>query len=292
VSPAPLLASDLPRDFANALAARADRLRGFASPVVWYDTVSSTNDLADRAAMAGASHGTVVAADGQESGRGRMGRVWHSPPGAGLYVSAVLRPGEIGVAEGGASVAAAARITLSAGVACAEAVRNATGLPAAIKWPNDLVVGPRKVCGILAEAASSGGQLGSVILGYGINVLAVSYPPEIVERATSIEAELGRSVDRAEVFAESLACLAERLRQLSSGGFEAMLDAWRALSPSSTGARVEIVTPGGWVEAVTAGVDRDGALLAKTGGAVRRVVAGEVRWLFDGSRLSALGSRR
>ena len=87
MSPAPLLAGDLPRDFADALAARADRLRGFAAPVVWYDTVSSTNDVADRAAAAGAGHGTVVAADCQESGRGRMGRTWFSPPGAGLYVS-------------------------------------------------------------------------------------------------------------------------------------------------------------------------------------------------------------
>jgi BirA family transcriptional regulator, biotin operon repressor / biotin---[acetyl-CoA-carboxylase] ligase len=279
VSPVPLLAGDLPRDFADALAARADRLLGFAAPVVWYDTVSSTNDLADRAAAAGAGHGTVVAADCQESGRGRMGRTWHSPPGAGLYISAVLRPGEMGAAEGGAGVAAASRITLTAGVACAEALRNATGLPAAIKWPNDVVVGPRKVCGILAEAASSNGRLRHVILGYGINVLAASYPPEIAERATSIEAELGRFVDRAAVFAESLACLAERIRQLSAGGFDAMLDAWRTMSPSSTGARVEIVTPGGWTEAVTVGVDRDGALLAKAGAIVRRVVAGEVRWV-------------
>jgi BirA family transcriptional regulator, biotin operon repressor / biotin---[acetyl-CoA-carboxylase] ligase len=278
VSPAPRLAGDLPRDFADALAERSDRLRGFARPVIWYDAVSSTNDLADRAAAAGARHGTVVSADCQESGRGRMGRAWHSPPGAGVYVSAVLGPGEMGVAAGGAGVAVASRITLTAGVAMAEALRNATGLPAAIKWPNDLVVGPRKVCGILAEAASSDGRLRYVILGYGINVLAASYPPEIAESATSIEAELGRLVDRAAVFAESLACLAERIRQLPSGGFDAMLDSWRALSPSSTGARVEIVTPAGWTAAVTAGVDGDGALLAKTGGSVRRVVAGEVRW--------------
>ena len=110
-------------------------------------------------------------------------------------------------------------------------------------------------------------------------MLAASYPYEIAERATSIEAELGRSVDRAAVFAESLACLAERTRQLSAGGFGAMLDAWRRLSPSSTGARVEIATPAGWAAAVTAGVDHDGALLVRAGGLVRRVVAGEVRWV-------------
>ena len=278
MSATPLLAGDLPRDFAEALALRSDRLRGFASPVIWYDTVSSTNDLAERAAVAGARHGTAVAADCQENGRGRMGRNWHSPPGAGLYISAVLRPGEMGVADDGASVAAASRVTLTAGVACAEALWNATGLPATIKWPNDVVVGTRKVCGILAEAASCNGRLQHVILGYGINVLAASYPPEIAERATSIEAELGRSVDRAAVFAESLACLAERIRQLSAGGFSAMLDAWRVLSPSSTGARLELGTPAGWTQAVTAGIDGDGALLAQTGGIVRRVVAGEVRW--------------
>jgi BirA family biotin operon repressor/biotin-[acetyl-CoA-carboxylase] ligase len=279
VSPAPPLAGDLPRDFVDALADRSDRLHGFASPVIWYDTVSSTNDLAERVAAAGAGHGTVVAADCQESGRGRMGRTWHSPPGTGLYISAVLRLADMGVPDGGTGVAAASRVTLTAGVACAEALRNATGLPAAIKWPNDIVVGPRKVCGILAETASSDGRLQYVILGYGINVLAASYPYEIAERATSIEAELGRSVDRAAVFAESLACLAERSRQLSAGGFGAMLDAWRLLSPSSRGARVEIATPAGWTEAVTAGVDHDGALLVRAGGIVRRVVAGEVRWV-------------
>ena len=94
-----------------------------------------------------------------------------------------------------------------------------------------------------------------------------------------------KASDTAAVFAESLACLAERIRQLESGGFEAVLDAWRTLSPSSVGARVEITTPTGWTEAVTTGVDRDGALLAKAGGTVRRVVAGEVRWGSAGSRL-------
>ena len=273
----PLLAADLPQEFAAALAARADRLLGFGAPVAWYDSVSSTNDLADRAAEAGAPHGTVIAADRQAAGRGRMGRSWHSPPGTGLYVSVVLRPAEMGTADSG--VSAASWVTLTAGVACAEALRNATGLPAAIKWPNDLVVGPRKVCGILAEAASSSGRLRHVVLGYGVNVSAASYPPEIADRATSIEAELGRFVDRADVFAESLACLAERLRQASHGGFDAILDAWRALSPSSAGARVEVLAPSGWTPGTTAGVDREGALLVSVDGTLRRVVAGEVRWL-------------
>ena len=116
-------------------------------------------------------------------------------------------------------------MTLTAGVALADALRAATGLPAAIKWPNDLVIGHRKVCGILAEGAAIGETLRHVILGFGVNVLASAYPDEIADRATSIEAELGRPVDRGAVFAESLACLAERLRQISAGGFDAVLDA-------------------------------------------------------------------
>jgi BirA family biotin operon repressor/biotin-[acetyl-CoA-carboxylase] ligase len=272
-------AGEVPADFREALARRADRLRGFAARAEWYESVSSTNDVADRAAAAGADHGTVAAADRQENGRGRMGRTWHSPPGAGLYVSVVLRPAEIFGAAGADSLSEASSVTLTAGVALAEALRSATGLPVTVKWPNDLVVGPRKVCGILAEAATQGGQVRHIVLGFGVNVLAAAHPPEIAERATSIEAEVGRAVDRAEVFAESLARLAERLRHLSAGGFDGVLDAWRALSPTSVGARVDVASRDGWVPAVTAGVDRDGALLVEAGGATRRVVAGEVRWL-------------
>lgn len=286
----PLLASELPREFTAALACRADRLGGFASRVVWYESVSSTNDVADRAATAGADHGTVVAAEAQEAGRGRMGRSWHSPPGSGLYVSVVLRPAELVGAGGADPLAAASWITLTAGVALADALRRSTGLPADIKWPNDLVVGPRKVCGVLAEASTLGGDLRHVILGFGINVLASAYPPEIADRATSVEAELGRAADRAAVFAESLASLAERLRQLSNRGFSAILSDWRAMSPTSAGSRVTVLSSGAWVEAVTAGIDGDGALLVSVGGATRRVVAGEVRWQSDGSRHSD-GSR-
>jgi BirA family biotin operon repressor/biotin-[acetyl-CoA-carboxylase] ligase len=221
---------------------------------------------------------TVVAADGQQRGRGRLGRAWHSPPGAGLYVSVVLRPEALATAGAADTTLAAARITLTAGVALADALRAATGLPAAIKWPNDIVVGGRKVCGILAEGAAGGDRLRYVILGFGINVLAAPMPPDLAGLATSIQDEVGRPVERGEVFGESLACLAERLRQAAGGGFACVLDAWRARSPSSVGARVRVRGAGDWADAVTAGVDADGALLVRSHGGVRRVVAGEVRW--------------
>jgi BirA family transcriptional regulator, biotin operon repressor / biotin---[acetyl-CoA-carboxylase] ligase len=282
----PPAAGPLPDDVAAALARCSRRLGGFASRVIWYDTVASTNDLADRAAAAGAAHGTVVAAEAQEDGRGRLGRTWYSPPGAGLYVSVVIRPEELRAAgtdpaasRKPASPFAPAWVTLTAAVAIHDALRSAAGLTTDIKWPNDLVVGGRKICGILAEAVSSSGAVQHVTLGFGINVHAARYPPELAERTTSIEAEIGRPADRALVLAEALASLAERLRGLAVDGFDDVLARWRAASPSAIGAPVEVAAPGGWLPATTAGVDETGALLVEVDGTVRRIVAGEVRWL-------------
>ncbi len=279
-----MLSDPVPDDIVSALAARSGRLAGFAARLVYFETTSSTNDVADRLAAEGAAHGTVVVADAQQSGRGRMGRTWFSPPGAGLYVSVVLRAADLAgqpAAPVSAGVSVASAVSLTAGVALSEGIRTASGLPASIKWPNDLVVERRKLCGILAEASATAGLgLRHVVLGYGINIRPAAYPPDIAARATSLEGELGRSVDRAEVLAETLGTLAEWLRRVRAGGFEAMLARWRELSPSSSGARVEVVeSGGGWIAGTTAGVDDDGALLVSVGGSVRRVIAGEVRWI-------------
>lgn len=275
----------VPRDVAEAIEERAGRLRGFAARLLYFETVGSTNDVAERWAAEGADHGSVVVAEAQEQGRGRMGRDWFSPPGAGLYVSAVLRPealvdaGHAAAPMESTSVAAASSLTLTAGVALAEALRFSTGLRVDVKWPNDLVLDRRKLCGILTEASVSSGRLQHVVVGYGINLRPASYPPELAGRATSLEAELGRPVETGHVLAESLACLAERLRELPSGGFPRILERWTELSPSSRGAAVEVLDGGAWVPAWTQGVDADGALLVQTATGPRRVIAGEVRWL-------------
>lgn len=275
----------VPRDISEAIAERAGRLRGFATRLLYFETLGSTNDVADRLASEGADHGTVVVADEQDRGRGRMGREWFSPPGAGLYVSVVLRPeplagaGRGGTAFGPSTVASAASLTLTAGVALAEGLRFATGLPVDVKWPNDLAVARRKLCGILAEACVADNRLQHVVLGYGINLRPASYPPELAGRVTSLEAELGRPVDRGAVLAETLACLAERLRELPAGGFPRMLERWSQLSPSSRGAEVEVLDAGAWTPVRTAGIDADGALLVETPDGPRRVIAGEIRWL-------------
>lgn len=289
----------VPDDVTEALAQRATRLGPVAGRLLYFETVASTNDIADSLAAAGTGHGTVVVAETQQSGRGRMGRTWFSPPGAGLYVSVVLRPEVLqdpaasrfhALQEAGVSLASS--VSLTAGVALAEAIRAASGLPAAIKWPNDLVVERRKLCGILAEASTTDAHhLQHIVLGYGINVRSTAYPPDIAHRATSLERELGKQVDRAAVLAESLARLAEWLGPspageaggeagVPRGGFDAMLRRWRELSPSSRGAAVEVIRPGNqWVAGTTAGIDADGALLVSVSGQVERVIAGEVRWL-------------
>lgn len=272
-----------PLDIAEALEASRERRGRFGVPLYYFPTIGSTNDLAARLAADGAPEGTTVAAEAQTSGRGRLGRTWFSPQGAGLYVSVVFRP-DAGTRAAGGDTALArpglpAALTLASGVALAEAVRETTGLQVEIKWPNDLVVERRKLAGILAEASAQGSELDFVILGFGINVRPVTYPPEVAQRATSIEAELGRPVDRGLLLAKALENLAACREALRGGDVAGVLARWRRLSPGALGARVEWRTPAGPVTGRTAGLSEDGALLVERGGRIERVVAGDVIWL-------------
>ena len=269
----------LPSDLADALGSSLSRLAPLASPLHFYRTIGSTNDVAAELAVNGDREGAVVVAEQQTAGRGRRGRTWFSPPGSGLYVSAVLDPARAAVD----APRAVALLTLSAGVALVEGVEAATGLRLEIKWPNDLMVGRRKLAGILAETvvpagASAGVCSGPVVLGYGINVGAAAFPPELAHRATSLETEIGRPVDRAVVLIETLAALARRYGDLVAGRYDAILDAWRAHAPAALGAPVSWDTHLGRQEGATAGIDPGGALLVRIGERVERVVGGEVIW--------------
>jgi BirA family biotin operon repressor/biotin-[acetyl-CoA-carboxylase] ligase len=177
---------------------------------------------------------------------------------------------------------------MTAGVALAEAVEAMTGLRIGIKWPNDLIVSGRKLGGILAEAVplerSGAPQALNIVLGYGINVGPMAYPPGLADRAISLEGELGRGIDRGAMCVETLVAIARRYDDLLSGRFDAILDAWRARAPASRGARVAWSTLEGPRSGVTAGVDDHGALLVRAGSRVERIVAGEVTWIVGGSR--------
>jgi BirA family transcriptional regulator, biotin operon repressor / biotin---[acetyl-CoA-carboxylase] ligase len=278
------------------------RLGRLASTFLFFSSVGSTNDVAlersatrlarqraglsprsgeaakaedaeaaaERSAAPEDPEGLVVVADQQTAGRGRRGHSWFSPPGSGLYVSVVLAPAR----SSRDPARATSLMTLAAGVALAEGVAAATGLRVDLKWPNDLYVTRRKLAGILAEGAPDG----AVVVGYGINIGATAFPPELGDRATSVESELGRTVDRSHVLVETLAALSRRYEDLLAGRFDAILDAWHARAPGSRGARVQWETPEGPQSGTTDGVDAMGALLVRVGARIERLVAGEVIW--------------
>ncbi len=267
------MADPLPADLEAAIAAARPRLGPFSR--LWYHAdVPSTNDVALAMAAAGAPAGTAVLADRQRSGRGRRGRTWISPPGAGLYLSAIVRPPE--------SAPALALVTLAAGIAAARAVRAATGLDVELKWPNDLVVGRpwRKLGGLLCEAAGAAGEtVQAVVIGVGVNVQAAAYPPDIARRATSLETELGRGVDRPGLVVETLASLADVTARLWNGDRVWVVAEWRRLGRAGLGgAAVRWTDRGADRRGTACDIDEDGALLVETGGHRERLVAGEVIW--------------
>ena len=273
VNPSDPTPGGIPEALAEAIARARPRLGRLGSTLLYFPTIGSTNDIAlSRHAKASAERpeGLVVVADEQTAGRGRRGHAWFSPPGSGLYVSVVLAPATARVDP----LRATMLLTLAAGVALAEGIDAATGLPVSLKWPNDLLVSRRKVAGILAEAADR-----HVVVGYGINVASAAFPPELRDRATALESELGRLVDRHHVLVETLAALSRRYEDLLDGRFDAILDAWRRLAPAASGARVTWTTMAGTHSGVTAGIDDQGALLVQVGDRVERIVSGEITWL-------------
>jgi BirA family biotin operon repressor/biotin-[acetyl-CoA-carboxylase] ligase len=238
-----------------------------------YSEVGSTNDIAAEYGARGAAEGLVVVAETQTAGRGRFGRTWHSPPGSGVYVSVLFRP----------EAELASMLTLAGGVAICEAVRESTGLPAIIKWPNDLLApeGRRKLAGILVEGIATGRRVEQTVFGFGLNVRRSAYPPDLRGRATSLEEELGRPVEPELVLEFCLAALARRYEDLKQGRRAAVLDRWRELAPDARGTRIEWVRDGEVVRGVSAGIDADGALLAETERGTERIVSGEVTWCFS-----------
>jgi BirA family biotin operon repressor/biotin-[acetyl-CoA-carboxylase] ligase len=264
----------LPDDLAVHL--RAARFGGQAPPfdVRWLPSSTSTMDVAARLAHEGAPHGVVVGAEEQTSGRGRRGTTWASPPGAGLYFSFIARPSHPPAVEALPPVVEApSLITLAAGVAVREGIATAAGLAADLKWPNDLVIGKRKLAGILAEGIAIGSSDQAVIIGVGVNVQPAAYPPDVAGRATSIEGELGKAVDRGLLLSRILIALWDRLAMLDQRPGD-ILQAWRAASPNAIGTRVEWAGKHG----TTAGIDDRGALLVRTHAGVERIIAGELHW--------------
>jgi len=244
---------------------RPERLCG---PLVHRDSIDSTNLLAASLAREGAGEGTIVVAEQQTAGRGRLGRSWVSPARVNFYGSVVLRPA-IPPLE-------VPRLTLVAGIAVAEAIRATTPLAAAIKWPNDVLLDGRKVAGVLTELEAEADRVRFVIVGIGVNLNATRehFPPELRDKATSLALAGGAPVDRAAFAAALLAALDDAYASFLAGGFAALRQRYEALH-CLTGRRVEVDGKPPIVGTVR-GVDDDGALLVDGAGGVQRVVSGEV----------------
>lgn len=240
--------------------------------VEYRETVGSTNDLAKEMARHGAPEGLLVLADQQTAGKGRLGRSWATPPGAAIAMSLVLRP-DLAPHE-------APRITLAAAVAVARAVREVAGLAAGIKWPNDVQVGGRKLCGILTEMEAEMDRIAFVVLGIGLNVTLrrEQMDPAFRDTATSLALEGAAEVRRAALVQAILARFEGAYDHLLGGRFSVVLDQWRALSVT-LGQAVRVLGLDGQVtvEGVAEAVDEEGALLVRDGaGEVHRVLSGEV----------------
>ena len=257
-----------PADLQTALEAAGAKLGPFAA-LRYAESIGSTNDAALALAAAGEPEGASVVADEQTAGRGRRGRSWSSPPGAGLYLSVILRGTELAPMPG--------LVTLGAGVAAAAAVQSATGLPVRLKWPNDLFIGAdwRKVGGILCEAQGPD----VIVVGIGINLTPAAHPPDVRARAASIEGELARSVDRAPIIVECLAGLRALAAGLRTGPRAGIVSAWRDRAAEGwRAAPVQWVEGERTVHALARDIDADGGLIVERDGRLERVVAGEVLW--------------
>ncbi len=237
--------------------------------ILRFDTIDSTNTEAINQAKRGADEGLCVAARHQTAGRGRHGRVWSSEKDAGLYFSVVLRPK--------IENKFLPLITLMTAVAVADILRELYGLQPDIKWVNDIHIGGKKVCGILAETVETAKGLG-VIVGIGINLKSSNFPPEIAEVATSIEAEINRKTDIEELL-NALTRFFNYFYQIlqNKNGAAAIIDEWTKRSSYAFGKAVRVTLENEMITGTTDGVEKNGALRVKTGtGEIRIIAAGDV----------------
>ena len=231
-----------------------------------YEATDSTMDVAHRLAAAGEPEGSVVVAEAQGRGRGRMGRTWISPKGKGIYLSVIVRP-ELQLRE-------IPQITLVAAVAAARAVESETGLKPEIKWPNDLLLGGKKIAGILTELSAELNRVNYVVIGIGLNVNTPA--DRLPAHGTSLAERLGERVDRLRLARGLLAQLDRAYAQFLDGGMAQILESWRQFA-GFLGRRVRVSLEGRMLDGQALDVDPTGALLVRTDtGLVESVSAGEV----------------
>lgn len=232
-------------------------------PVKFYPQVESTQNIAMAWLADRTESGAVVIADEQTAGRGRYGRKWHTPPGVAIAISIILYP----------PVEALPQITMLGAVAIAELLRGLGVEDVRIKWPNDVRLSGKKVCGVLPEAVWDGDELRGVSLGLGINIRNDFSGTEFEDTATTIESALNRQVDRAGL----IKILLDRIDYwMDHLGTDSLYNTWKS-QLSIIGEQVNIGSDGGIVSGIVEDVDSDGALLVRDSkGELQRVLAGDI----------------
>jgi BirA family biotin operon repressor/biotin-[acetyl-CoA-carboxylase] ligase len=244
--------------------------RRFGRSILFSREVDSTNKWAKELATYGADEGTVVIAETQTKGRGRLDREWISPTG-GLWFSLILSPN--------LSPTEAVRLTLVAGLAVAKVLREMFHLKTETKWPNDVLVNGRKICGVLTEMNTIGETVNFTIVGVGVNAnfdVENVFPEQLKKAATSLEKELGRKVKLEKLFRALLEQLENLYELFVKEGFNPILEEWKNYA-GFLGCKVEVSSPTGKMSGVALDVDDEGALVLRLeDGTVKRVFVGDV----------------
>lgn len=236
--------------------------------IYYFEETDSTNNDARRLVLGDGGHGVLVVADKQTAGKGRRGRTWLSPSGTNIFMSIGLKPD--------LSPDKASMLTLVMALAVCDAVREATGLDSQIKWPNDIVVNGKKICGMLTEMEAELDCIHSVVIGAGINVNQKEFPEEIRETATSLYLESGNSMIRAELIEKTMCYFEEYYEKFMEAGNLAPLQKAYNDRLVNCDMKVRVLDPRGEYEGIAKGVDELGELLVERDGSITKVYAGEV----------------
>ncbi len=243
------------------------RTKFFGREIHAFDTLDSTNSFAKTIAADGAPEGTLVIAEEQLTGRGRHGRRWHSAPGSNLTFSIVIRPA--------ISPKFIGLLSLYAGLAVAEALDKFAPVKPTCKWPNDVLVDGKKICGILSEVTFTRGILDAAVVGIGLNVNQTEFLPAIGKPPTSLACCAGRTFDRYIVLAEILLRLEMRYDLIRQMKYQQLIDTWLDWT-TMIGKEVIVDQQGELITGIPKALADDGGLILETTHGERKVVAGDV----------------
>lgn len=238
--------------------------------IVYFDTVDSTQRIAHQLAREGKGHGTVVVADEQTGGKGRLGREWFSPSGTGIWISMIIRP-EL-------PLHAVPQLTLLSAVAITKGIRELTELDVKIKWPNDLLLHGKKICGILTELNAEADRVNYVIIGFGLNVnhSERDFPDDLRQIATSLAMEKGTQLERAKLIARILENWEKLYQHYCEHGFELIKTLWETYA-ISIGKQIVARTLNGSFQGEAVGITHEGVLLLKDeNGQVHKIYSADI----------------